>query len=202
MNGLYLSHLKKLTFISLVLNGIFIIAIIIILKGINSEPNVIMAAPINAVSFIAKETNTISEPIVIEEPLILSERDVINGHILEISTLYKIDPYLIRSIVQQESEYKPTARNGDCLGLMQVSTRWHSGRALKLGVTDFYDPYGNILLGVDYLAELTTNYKDLSLVLMLYSMDHKVAFKMYAEGKTSGYAKTVLARAEVYRKGG
>jgi soluble lytic murein transglycosylase-like protein len=136
---------------------------------------------------------------VIEKPK--TQKELIDNYAEEIALNYNLDPYLIKSIIHQESRYNPNARNGKCLGLMQMSTRWHSNRAAKLGVTNFHDPYGNILLGADYLSELFKKYKDPRLVLMLYNMDNKTALKLYKEGKISNYAKTVLKRAEEYKKG-
>jgi hypothetical protein len=130
-----------------------------------------------------------------------SEREIINGYVADISKAYEIDPYLIMSVIEQESEYNPRAKNGNCLGLMQVSSYWHKDRAERLGVTDFYDPYGNILLGVDYICELRGKYKDIYLVLMLYNMEHKTAFALYNNGQVSYYARTIVNRAERYRKG-
>lgn len=131
----------------------------------------------------------------------LTQRDIINKHILDIARQYNMKPEFIMSIIQQESEYNPKAKNGNCLGLMQVSSYWHKDRASRLGVTDFYDAYSNILLGVDYISELMTKYKDPKLVLMLYNMDHNTAMSMYKNGQISNYAKTILARAEKYEKG-
>jgi soluble lytic murein transglycosylase-like protein len=131
----------------------------------------------------------------------LNERDIINGYVRVISAKYNINPELVMSIIQHESEYIPTAKTGDCLGLMQVSTRWHSSKAKVLGVTNFYDSYSNILLGVDYLSELFAQYKDPALVLMLYNMNHDDALALYAQGKTTQYARSVLSLAEVYQKG-
>lgn len=37
---------------------------------------------------------------------------------------------------------------------MQISSAWHQERMERLGVTDLKNPFGNILVGVDYLAEL------------------------------------------------
>lgn len=230
MNKTPSTYLKTLTIISLALNSILLTAIVLIfntllLGGVHGKASPLPIRHTTTLEFIADNTSTINtEKLITIEPekvinvvpekvisvatqkpvsrgIVLSDRQKINGYVQTISSLYNIDPELVKSIIQQESEYLPRATNGDCLGLMQVSHRWHSKRAADLGINDFYDPYSNILLGVDYLAELFASYKDPSLVLMLYSMDHKTAFKMYSEGKISGYAKTVLARAEVYRKG-
>jgi hypothetical protein len=134
-------------------------------------------------------------------PKQLSRRDIINTYVRDVSSKYGMDAELIMSVIQQESEYNPDAKNGNCLGLMQVSSYWHADRAARLGVTDFYDPYSNILLGVDYLAELMTKYRDIRLVLMLYNMEHETALRLYKNGQISNYAKTIIARAEEYRKG-
>jgi soluble lytic murein transglycosylase-like protein len=162
--------------------------------------NIIIEIPKEEIVVVnVEEPPPLPPKIFVDKPL--SERDIINGYVFDISSKYNIDPKLVMSVIEQESKYNPNATNGNCLGLMQISTRWHSDRAAILGVTNFYDPYGNILLGVDYLSELFSKYKDMSLVLMLYSMDHKTALKMYANGEISSYAKTVLARADEYRKG-
>jgi soluble lytic murein transglycosylase-like protein len=129
------------------------------------------------------------------------ERETINDYVRDISKQYNMDPTLIMSVIQQESEYNPKAKNGNCLGLMQVSARWHKDRADRLGVTDFYDAYSNVLLGVDYLSELRDKYKDMRLVLMLYNMEHDTAVRLYKSGQISNYAKTIIARAEQYKKG-
>lgn len=131
-----------------------------------------------------------------------TQRQMIQGYVREISTRYNnIDPYVIMSVIQTESTYNPKARNGNCLGLMQVSSYWHRDRAARLGVTDLYDPYSNVLVGIDYISEMLTQYKDIRLVLMMYNMSHDTALKMYKNGQISEYARTILNRAEQYRKG-
>lgn len=142
------------------------------------------------------------EPVeIVEEVKIISEKDIIDGYIKEICVSYNIEPELIQSIVWHESRYNPNATNGDCIGLMQVSKRWHTSRAEALGVNDLYSSYGNILVGVDYICELIEAYDDPALALMLYNMDHKKAKTMYAEGKISGYATSVLDRANQLKLG-
>lgn len=137
-----------------------------------------------------------------EEQPPLTEAELIASYIVEVSSIYKVDPYLIDSIVYHESRHIPSAKNGNCLGLMQVCTTWHMDRAERLGVKDFYDPYGNLLLGVDYISELldATN-GDVELTLMLYNMNHKQAYSMRAKGEVSWYASSVLKRVEDLKQG-
>lgn len=137
-----------------------------------------------------------------QEPKILSEEEQIDLYVEDICKQYNFDPYLVKSVIWHESRYDPKAKNTTHLGLMQVSTIWHSERADRLGVEDFYDPYGNILLGVDYLSEIANRYEDIRLVLMTYNMGDKRAKELFNEGEISWYATSVLERAEELKTGG
>ena len=39
---------------------------------------------------------------------------------------YDFRPELLIAIIEAESSGNPNAKNGDCLGLMQVSEKWHT----------------------------------------------------------------------------
>lgn len=122
-----------------------------------------------------------------------------------IAVSYGLDPYLVRSVIWHESGGDASAVNydGSCVGLMQVSTYWNKDRAAKLGVTDFFDPESNIMLGCDILNEFI-NEKGYApeLALMLYNMNHDKAFELYNKGLVSEYASNVLAHAYQMRNGG
>ena len=106
-----------------------------------------------------------------------------------------ICPELVQAIIETESNWDPEARNGDCVGLMQISEKWHQDRMERLGVTDLTDPYDNILVGVDYLQELTRRYVDQAMVLMIYNGDSR-AWKFWETGEMSEYVRKILERAE------
>ena len=77
------------------------------------------------------------------------------------ATLYPdIEPDLIRAIIYTESRYDPTQVNSrsTAMGLTQIKPKWHTQRALNLGVEDLLDPYGNILVCCDILHELYQKY--------------------------------------------
>lgn len=120
----------------------------------------------------------------------------IEGYILDICKRYpNVSPEMVHSVIWHESRYDASSKNsnGTCVGLMQISTKWHKQRAEKLGVTDLFDPYGNILVGVDYLNDLYQyNGKDWNLALMLYSMDNKKAREMYSKGEITNYVSSVI----------
>ena len=105
-----------------------------------------------------------------------------------------ICPEFIQALIERESNWKPDARNGDCVGLMQLSEKWHQDRMEKYGVTDLTDPYDNILLGIDYLAELFRRYEDPAMVLMIYNGDSR-AWDYWETGEMSEYAAKILERA-------
>lgn len=113
-----------------------------------------------------------------------------------------ICPELIEATIERESRWDPKAINGDCMGLMQISERWHRERMERLGVTDLFDPYDNILVGVDYMAELFERYEDTGMVLMVYNGDSR-AKDLQATGNLSEYAEWILTRsAELEREHG
>ena len=77
-------------------------------------------------------------------------------HIKGLCDDYGVDMPLVLAIIGQESNYRTDAvgDNGNSLGLMQIQPRWHQSRMDDLGVTDLLDPYQNITVGIDLLAEL------------------------------------------------
>lgn len=107
-----------------------------------------------------EELKTEEEALALQRPTV--DYALINEYIDEIIDRYypKLDPELIRAIVYNESRYDPNARNpkSGATGLMQLLPKWHTKRALNLGVTDLYDPYGNIMTGCDFLNELMQKY--------------------------------------------
>ena len=128
-------------------------------------------------------------------------RSDIEAYTVEIGEKYNICPELIQAIIERESSYDPYAKNGNCIGLMQVSQRWHADRMEELGVTNLYDPYSNILVGTDYLAELfdeaiqSGRGDDLYYVLMRYNLKTSTANRRWESGDYSDYAIEVSERA-------
>lgn len=133
----------------------------------------------------------------------LTFEEIVASYVFDICKDYPdVDPYLILSIIYQESRFAPNVSNGGCVGLMQISEYWHRDRAAKLGVTDFWDPYSNVLLGIDLVNELLDRANgDIYYALMLYNQTYSSARKMYTNGIISNYARDVVERADEYREG-
>ena len=113
---------------------------------------------------------------------------------VEIGEMYGICPELLMAIIETESSGNPRAVNGNCKGLMQISVKWHQDRMDRLGVTDIYNEYGNILVGTDYLMELAGQYGDVSYVLDKYNGNSKADYN-YENGILSEYAAKILERS-------
>lgn len=128
-----------------------------------------------------------------EEEEYLSEEIV--SYTEEIGELYDICPEFIQAVIERESSGDTEAQNGTCIGLMQINKKYHVDRMDRLGVTDLYDEYSNILVGTDYLAELFEKYEDPYLVLMVYNMGARKAISRYEEGKYSKYAVSICDRS-------
>lgn len=117
------------------------------------------------------------------------------GYCEEIGAKYCISPELLQAIIEHESTYNPNATNGNCKGLMQIYEKYHTDRMNRLGVTDIYDPYSNILVGADIINELHMKYgDDVYLVLMEYNGVSN-AYSKWERGEINEYAKRVVNRA-------
>ena len=62
----------------------------------------------------------------------------------------------VMAIAEVESDFDANllGDGGDSIGMMQINTRWHTGRMEALGVTDLTDPVQCAVVAIDYLLEL------------------------------------------------
>lgn len=114
-----------------------------------------------------------------------------------IGSEYNICPELIMAIIEAESSGDAYAVNydGSCIGLMQVSERWHYDRMQRLNVDNLFDEYGNILVGTDYLHELIERYDDIAIALMYYNGDANADDFANGDCEISYYAESILQRS-------
>lgn len=198
----------KLIAISLLILGMFSLVVprtpLFLIKEPALYSHWIIPSPITfEVVSIESETG-IGETIIeeIEVPKFdapLEGRALYESYIFEICENYEsVDPHLIISIVEHESNFEIDAQNGNHIGLTQCSIRWQTDRAKTLGVEDLWDPYGNLLTGIDLVNDLLENYADgdVAYALMLYNMNWDSARSLHKQGKISSYAKSVMSRAK------
>lgn len=210
---------KKARLFAAAVIALLLLEMLLVIAGVGScsaEPEPTQSRQsvisISKVSFYQPKTiNKAPTPIPDPKPAIQTQEiptdpvDLYNSYIDQICETYtNLDPDLIRAVVYTESRYIPTAKNynGTCVGLMQISTKWHTARALSLGVEDLYDPYGNILVGCDLLSELVDAYNgDIAYALMVYNMGYSGANNLHSQGKVSSYALNILTMQQELKGG-
>ena len=108
---------------------------------------------------------------------------------------YNICPEFLIAVAKRESEFNPEAVNGSCVGLMQVSLKWHTDRMERCQVTEeeMWTVDGSMHVAADYLAELFDEYEDAALVLMIYNGDSDASAFAQGEREMSGDASDILA---------
>lgn len=127
----------------------------------------------------------------------------LQDYIFELCDEKCIDPAIIIAMIDKESKFDIDiiGDKGKSYGLMQIQPRWHKERMEELGVTDLLDPYQNVTVGIDILAELLESGKSLEWALMAYNGGHSYANRLTDEGRLSTYASTVIENAsELERK--
>ena len=93
-----------------------------------------------------------------------------------------IKPEIVFGMIERESQFQADiiGDSGNSFGLMQIQPYWHSGRMEKLGVTDLLDPFQNITVGIDYLAELILKYDgSIDMALTAYNAGCTGAYNNY-----------------------
>ena len=150
----------------------------------NSESGQVIEEP-KKVAEIAKESFTgYNVPLDIE----------LQKYIEEQSTEKGIEPELVMAVIGVESNYNSEAigDNGRSYGLMQVQTEWHQARIERLKSPDMLNPYDNVTVGIDILAEKISKDKGIEWALMAYNGGNSHADMMQQTGQLSEYAETVI----------
>ncbi len=83
---------------------------------------------------------------------------------------YGVEYTLALAIIEIESGYRwdASCKEGST-GYMQVLPKWHKERMRRLNVDNVENPYFNVLVGVDYLAELQERFDTEAEVLTAYN---------------------------------
>lgn len=131
-----------------------------------------------------------------EKPVLVAERlygkELYIFYIAQIVEQYypDVDPYIALAVLEAESDYNPkTYSSAGAVGLMQVIPKYHAWRVEKYGLNDLWDPYTNIICGMDFLNESYLKYGDWFTTLLRYN-------------NSTIYVKYVLNKADILRKDG
>lgn len=118
----------------------------------------------------------------------------LQDHIFSLCDTYGIDPAIVVAIIEKESNYNHNCvgDNGNSLGLMQIQPRWSYDRMNYLGCSNLLDPYQNVNVGIDLLADLYSTGNSTEWVLMAYNGGTSYANRKISQGSVSDYAYTVI----------
>ena len=152
--------------------------------------SLVIVIPIVMFSSVTTIASEIPEDTTIKEEYI--------EYIEEICDKYGMCPELIEAIIESESGGNPDRRSScDARGLMQIIPIYHQDEMYELGITDLFDPYQNIELGVYIISNLAAEYDDLYSVLMAYNEgEFSGAVERAEEGKWSDYSIKIVNRTQ------
>ena len=141
-----------------------------------------------------------------EEPILKSDEEIpieIQNYCEEVGEEFCICPELLESMAYRESRFIPTVKSGKCWGLLQVNVKVHADRIQKYDYTeeDMLEPYPNIVVAADFLAELYEEYGDDNPVVLSIYSGNWAAVENYKEyGFMTAYVQDVLSRSEKYER--
>ena len=117
---------------------------------------------------------------------------------------YGISTNVVMGCIRTESNFQTQIMGdkGKAYGLMQVQKQWHKARMKKVGATDLLNPYDNVAVGIDYLAELYKIYNgNWHKALMAYNGGHAYCKRRVRAGLVnSPYSRRVMNYAEDFKK--
>lgn len=123
----------------------------------------------------------------------------LQDYIFDICDSYNVDPELIVSVIFHESSFCSevigTNDSGYSYGLMQIMPRWNQDRMDRLECQDLLDPYQNVLVGTDLIAEYIEKGRGVEWALMAYNGGPSYANRKASEGAVSAYATRITAYA-------
>lgn len=170
---------------------------------------ILVAAAVIAGAFFVSaalaDTDEVQEPIEEAEPIIYDiplEADL-QLYIAEQCEKYHIEPTVVLAMIARESSFNAGAIGdmGRSFGLMQIQPRWHKDRMISLGCNNLFDPYQNVTVGIDILAEKVNEGKGIEWALMAYNGGDKYADSYAEGGYISEYAAWIMQRADEFERG-
>lgn len=116
---------------------------------------------------------------------------------------YNIDFYFIMAVIEHESDFRADIISStNDYGLMQINKCNHEWLSKALGITDFLDPYQNIMAGTYKFHLLFEKYgDDTSKVLMAYNMGDTGAGRLWDKGiYESRYSREIMQQIAEWKE--
>ena len=110
---------------------------------------------------------------------------------------------LVIAMIETESSFRSDVISGtDDYGLMQINACNHEWMSERYGVTDFLDPFQNVLCGISYIAgHLDSCDGDIEMALMSYNMGGYGASLLWEKGVYStAYSRKIVERMGKYER--
>ena len=128
-------------------------------------------------------------------------------YIIQTCEELNIDAGVVMAMIFYESSYQVDAigDGGNSVGLMQIQERWHKERMERLDVDNLLNPYQNVTVGIDLLAELLDEYNgNVEMALMAYNAGRGGAEEYwFSNGEYSNeYSQKVTELARLLNGGG
>lgn len=147
----------------------------------------------------AVEAETITE-VMAPQPIVNVPMDaVMQGWLFDYCEIRAVDPYLILAIIDTESGFNPAAQNGTCIGMMQINADVHQGLLESMGLDDFYNPYQNIMVGIELIKSYLDTGNGLDWALMTYNGGRAYATEKIQKGEVTDYVWIVKEKKESYQ---
>ena len=120
--------------------------------------------------------------------------DDLQKYIIRLCTEYEISPAVVFAVIGTESNFQSDAigDHGNAFGLMQIYRSVNEERMDRLGCTDLLNPYHNVLVGIDILAEHLNKGNGIEWALSKY---------VGMGGEECEYAEKVMRLAECISEG-
>lgn len=129
--------------------------------------------------------------------------DALQQYVLDQASDKGISAAVVFAVIARESNFDADliGDDGKSYGLMQIYASQHTERCIRLNAYNLLNPYQNVSVGIDYLAELLDTNKGLEWALMAYNGGPDYADRMTEAGKVSDYAVDVARMAECFFEG-
>ena len=110
---------------------------------------------------------------------------------------------LVIAMIEHESIFRAdvVSKTND-YGLMQINKCNHAWLTEEYGITDFLDPYQNVLCGISMISQYFSRYSgNIHKALMAYNMGLGGASKQWKAGRyTSAYSRKIVERMNHYEQ--
>lgn len=163
----------------------------------SSRMDISRSSTITPIAYPKEEViEDVVEPVIVyEEYWDVPLSESLQDHIVMTCADYGIDPAIVIALIKKESTFRHwvVSDGGKSYGLMQIQPKWHKKRMESLGCDNLLDPYQNVTVGIDILAELMSGGNSIEWALMAYNGGGAYANNKVANGVVSNYAKTILS---------